>query len=162
MSGQFIVWKMKSDYIDSLLSAVSIGSVSKGVAHEDIGWNANSEQQVKLLHGNQAPYNTVNASRANLPPHKYLELNSIANDMNSSEQKIRTYATTAEGAWLNNDLDRREGVLKALSKEADAFWKQGQRLDALIMELKKGNVSIEYYQCDNKKVTGNVTDNPYL
>ena len=161
MAGNFMIWRMKSEYIDDFLTACPIGTISKGVAHEDIGWNEGSVNQFKALFKNEAPYNTPDASREALPPHKYFELSSIANDVQNAEKKIRDFAATAEGKWLES-LDRRDGVLKSLSRDAEACWKAGKKLDALITELKLGNVSIEYYECDGKKVTGKVADNPYL
>jgi hypothetical protein len=127
------------------LTAVPIGSVT-GAAHLDVGWTTGSRAEVKKLFDNQPISN-----RESLPPHKYLELKASTEE--GTAKKIRDYAATTSGAWLG-DLDRRDSVCKSLSTDADGHWKAGRKVEALITELKRGNVSIEYYQIDGKQVTG--------
>ncbi len=145
MSGNFIVWKMKGTYIDTFLSAVPIGSVT-GAAHLDVGWNTASKADLKKLYENSPITN-----REGLPPHKYLELKASTDD--ATAIKIRDYAASTDGVWIGQ-LDRRDSVCKSLSPDADSYWKSGNKVEALITELKRGNVSIEYYSMDGQQVTG--------
>jgi hypothetical protein len=145
MAGNFIAWKMKGTDIDTFLSAVPIGSVTEA-AHLDVGWNEASRAEVKRLF-----QNTPLTSREGLPPHKYLELKASTDD--ATAIKIRNYASSTDGVWIGQ-LDRRDSVCKSLSSDADSYWKSGNKVEALITELKRGNVSIEYYTMDGKAVTG--------
>jgi hypothetical protein len=139
MAEQFILPNAKSKEIRPFLKNVKCTITE--LAHEAVGWNAASRGQYEGMMGLNGKAAIV--GRAGLPPHFYIEI----------PTGIDTSGLYSGNADLVRGLSRGvvPVVLKALTDGNDS-WNQGRKMEALIAELKRGNVSISIYHLDGEEV----------
>jgi hypothetical protein len=145
MAEQFLLPNATSKSVQQFMKNVKCTITD--LAHEVVGWNDNSRAAYNGMMGLNGDAAILN--RGGLPPHFYIEIPAQA-----STDGI--YAD--QGDFVRN-LSR--GVvptaLKALTDGADA-WSQGRKPEALIAEVKRGNVSICIYHLDGAEVGSSERD----
>lgn len=143
MAEQFILPSATSGIVKKFLKSVKSCTITD-LAHGNIGWNQNSRNQYDGMMGlNNQP---AIVGRAGLPPHFYIEI------------PANTEVDRLTGAWevvsrLSRGVSTLVGIFKALDQTSQGLWSQGAKHEALISELKKGNVSISIYHLDGVEVT---------
>jgi hypothetical protein len=144
MAEQFILPDAKSSVIKVFVKNVKCTITD--LAHANVGWTAASRGQYDGLMGLNGQPAIV--GRNGLPPHFYIEI-----PVNNNPSLTDLGGLYAGSGDLIRGLSRGvvPAVLKALT-DGDNDWKAGRKPEAVIKEMKRGNVSISIYHLDGEEV----------
>jgi hypothetical protein len=152
MAGHFVIWRISTSDADKIMN-IFPASAWTGVAHaagtengaggQFPGWTDASRAELNAVRGGTSTLE----NRNNLPPHKYLSIPAQAISAAAGQQLWQCDAIRELSRPSNANFN-----LTDLCATAQPYWQSGNKIEALIEQVRNGAASIEVYYIGRKEV----------